>query len=159
MKSIALLMLSGALFAADAAADAPAIPPQVLADAQQIATKPSTPSATPSPAALQTADTLDVLLLTATTFLANQQTDKAGERFITAVQTMETLTRADKRALGPRYVEQRRQLSALANRLLADPAVAATLGDTPLVPTPAEERTTTASPVLDAAPAPAPATK
>ena len=145
MKTILLWCLSMVVAAADAVPD---VPPQVLADAQ-VASVPKPPVA--SPAALQTADEVDVLLITVGTFLAKQQPDKAGERFIVAVQALEKLSRADKRALGQRYTEQRRQLMTLANRLLEDPAIAAALGNDPLVPTTAEQKAATATPQPPAA--------
>lgn len=138
MKAILVSLITAVICAADAVPD---MPPQVLAEAQ-LASAPK--PLVPSPAALQTADEVDVLLITVGTFLAKQQPDKAGERFIVAVQSLEKLSRADKRALGPRYTEQRRQLMTLANRLLEDPAIAAALGNDPLVPTPAEHQATTA---------------
>lgn len=140
MKTFLLFLIAGAICAAESASD---IPAQVLADAQ-VASAPKPPA--PSPEALQTADEVDVLLITVGTFLAKQQPEKAGERFIVAVQAMEKLSRADKRALGPRYTEQRRQLTTLANRLLEDPAIAAALGNDPLVPTAAEHQAATAAP-------------
>ena len=137
MKAILVSLITAVLCAADAVPD---MPPQVLAEAQ-LASAPK--PLVPSPAALQTADEVDVLLITVGTFLAKQQPDKAGERFIVAVQSLEKLSRADKRALGPRYTEQRRQLMTLANRLLEDPAIAAALGNDPLVPTSAEQKAAT----------------
>ena len=138
MKAILVSLITAVICAADAVPD---MPPQVLAEAQAAsAPKPLVPL----PAALQVADEVDVLLITVGTFLAKQQPDKAGERFIVAVQSLEKLSRADKRALGPRYAEQRRQLMALANRLLEDPAIAAALGNDPLVPTSAEQQAATA---------------
>ena len=129
MKTFLLLGIFSVVLSA---AEAPApIPAQVLAEAQQASLpKPLVPS----PAALQTADEVDVLLLTAGAFLAKQQPEKAGERFVAAVEAMEKISRADKRALGQRYTEQRRQLTQMANGLLRDPLVAAALGDAPVVP-------------------------
>jgi hypothetical protein len=160
MKPILAWLLLSAAQAAETVAE---IPPQVLADAQkaaQHAAQPTPPS--PSPAALQTADEVDILLLTAGTFLAKQQPEKAGERFVAAVEALEKIPRADRRALGPRYVEQRRQLMAMANGLLRDPLVAAALGDEPVVPTPAEQQAALVAPAppvatTPAAPAPIPA--
>ncbi len=125
------------------------VPDEVWIQAQRAAQEAQKPKdLVPLPAAVQTADDVDVMLLTVTTFLAKEQPAKAGERFVAAVQALETLTRADKRALGSRYTEQRRQLTALANILLADPAIAAALGDSlgsdKLVPTPAEMRSAVA---------------
>ena len=125
------------------------VPDDVWIQAQRAAKEAQKPIApVPLPAAVLTADEVDVMLLTVTTFLAKEQPAKAGERFVSAVQALETLTRADKRALGSRYTEQRRQLTALANILLADPAIAAALGDATLserpVPTPAEMRSAVA---------------
>ena len=145
MKTLLLCLMCSALCAADVAPD---IPPQVLADALAASTpKPLAPSP-PSTEALQTADEVDILLITVGTFLAKQQPEKAGERFIVAVQLMEKISRADKRALGRRYTEQRRELTTLANRLLEDPAIAAALGNDPLAPTPAEHQAATRADAL-----------
>jgi len=153
MKTLSLFLLSAVIYAADAVAPAvPEVPPQVLADAQ-VASAPK--PLVPSPEALTTADEVDVLLITVGTFLAKQQPEKAGERFIAAVQVLEKLSRADKRALGQRYSEQRRQLMTLANRLLEDPEIAAALGNDPLVPTAAEQKAATATPAVESIEAPA----
>ena len=142
MKTFLLFLIGGVICAAESAPD---IPAQVLADAQAAsAPKPLVPS----PEALQTADEVDVLLITVGTFLAKQQPEKSGERFIVAVQAMEKISRADKRALGQRYTEQRRQLTTLANRLLEDPAIAAALGNDPLAPTAAEHQAATRADAL-----------
>ena len=146
MKTFLILLFGMAISATLSGEEAvPEIPPQVLADAQ-VASAPK--PLVPSPEALKTADEVDVLLITVGTFLAKQQPDKAGERFIVAVQAMEKISRADKRALGPRYTEQRRQLTTLANRLLEDPAIAAALGNDPLAPTAAEQQAATRADAL-----------
>lgn len=122
-----------------------AVPDEVLAAAADAARpKP----AQPSPEALAVADRVDVLLLTCETLLAKGEVATAGERFVGAVGLMEEVSKADKRALGARYTGQRRQLTALAQKLLADPGVAAALGDGPLVPTPAEEKAAVEKPGL-----------
>lgn len=125
-----------------------AVPDEVLAAAADAARpKPAQP-AQPSPEALAVADRVDVLLLTCETLLAKGEVATAGERFVGAVGLMEEVSKADKRALGARYTGQRRQLTALAQKLLADPGVAAALGDGPLVPTPAEEKAAVEKPGL-----------
>lgn len=145
MKALLALLCAVSLVAEDAvpvpaaepAPAAEAVPDEVLAAAAD-ASRPK--PAQPSPEALAVADRVDVLLLTCDTLLARGEVATAGERFVGAVGLMEEVSKADKRALGARYTGQRRQLTALAQRLLADPGVAAALGDGPLVPTPAEEK-------------------
>ena len=128
-----------------AAEEAPPVPPEVLAAAAAAAaaSKPQAPTvaaAVPLPETLALADRVDVLLLASETLLAKQEIASAGQRFVEAVQLMESSEKSAKRSLGERYRAQRRQMTVLAQRLLADPQVAAALGDAPLVPTPAEEQ-------------------
>jgi hypothetical protein len=125
-----------------AAEEVPPVPAAVLAAAAAASeSKPVTPVVpVPSPETLALADRVDVLLLASETLLAKQEIATAGQRFVEAVQLMESLEKPAKRSLGERYRAQRRQMTVLAQRLLADPQVAAALGDAPLVPTPAEER-------------------
>lgn len=154
LASLCVVLLCAAALAAEDAAPAPApavepvpavVPDEVLnAAAEAAKPKPAQPSAE----ALALADRIDVLLLTCETLLAKGEVATAGERFVGAVGLMEEVPQADKRALGARYTGQRRQLTALAQRLLADPGVAAALGDQPLVPTPAEEKAATEKPGL-----------
>jgi hypothetical protein len=137
-----LVVLVAGCWAEEPAA-VPAVPPEVLA-AAAVAGQPLPPA--PSPAALAAADQIDVLLLTADTLLAKQSTVAAGDRFVAAVKAMEEISRSDRQALGERYREQRRHLSLMAQRLLADPAVATALGSEPLVPTPDEQAAAVAKP-------------
>lgn len=135
MKTLVIsLLLPVTMWAADAAP----VPPDVLAQAAQVAAaakqKAAAAANPPSAEALKIADQLDVLLLTSRVLLDQQEPTKAGDRFINAVKVMQDLPRADRKALGERYLEQRRQLMELAQRLLADPAVAAALNDKPLAP-------------------------
>ena len=145
MKALVALLFAAALAAEDAApVPAPAVEPVPAAVPDEVLTA-ATDAARPKPAppsveALALADRIDVLLLTCETLMAKGEVATAGERFVGAVGLMEEVSKADKRALGARYTGQRRQLTALAQRLLADPGVAAALGDAPLVPTPAEEK-------------------
>ena len=150
MKALVVLFFAATLAAEDAApapapaaADPAAVPSEVLAAAADAARPKPAP---PSVEALALADRIDVLLLTCETLLAKDEVATAGERFVAAVGLMEQVSKADKRALGVRYTGQRRQLTTLAQRLLADPGVAAALGDAPLVPTPAEEKAATEKP-------------
>ena len=135
-----------------AAEEAPPVPPEVLAAAAAAAAPkpvaaPAAPTA-PSPETLALAERVDVLLLASETLLGKQEIASAGQRFVEAVQLLESLEKPAKRSLGERYRNQRRQMTALAQQLLADPQVAAALGDAPLVPTPAEEKQATEKPGL-----------
>ena len=126
-----------------AAEEAPLVPPEVLAAAAAATPKPVAAvivAPAPLPETLALAERVDVLLLASETLLAKQEIASAGQRFVEAVQLLEGLEKQEKRSLGERYRTQRRQLTALAQQLLADPQVAAALGDAPLVPTPAEEQ-------------------
>ena len=134
-----------------AAEEAPPVPPEVLAAAAAAVSKPLSPAAAPPaplPEVLALAERVDVLLLASETLLSKQEIASAGQRFVEAVRLMESLEKPEKRSLGERYRAQRRQMTALAQRLLADPQVAAALGDAPLVPTPAEEQQATEKPGL-----------
>lgn len=149
---LALLCASGLL--AEEPAPVPAVEPVPAADSVPDAVLAAAADAAkpkpvqPSTEALAVADRIDVLLLTCETLLAKGEVATAGERFVGAVGLMEEVSKADKRALGARYAGQRRQLTALAQRLLADPGVAAALGDAPLAPTPAEQKAAIEKPGL-----------
>ncbi len=128
MKALLLIAVPVALWAADVPAP---VPQEVLAQAAQVeaATKAKVEAAAhpPSAKAIQVADDVDVLLLTSRVLLDQQEPTKAGNRFVAAVKALQDLSRADRKALGGRYLDQRQQLTELATRLLADPAVAAAL--------------------------------
>ena len=127
-------LITSRMWSADAA---PAVPVEVLAQAAQIeaAAKRSAsapPLAPPTPETLKIADEVDVLLLTSRVLLDQQEPTKGGDRFVSAVKALQGLSRAQRKALGARYIEQRKQLMELAQRLLADPAVAVALETQPL---------------------------
>ena len=133
MRALVLLMV---LSLAGLAAESAEVPADVLTQAAQIeaaaakAKAPVAPLAPPPPPMAETlkiADEIDVLLLSARVLLDQQEPTKGGDRFISAVTAMQGLPRTERKALGARYVEQRKLLNDLAQRLLADPAVAAAL--------------------------------
>ena len=145
MKALVLfvvpLMLAGVAVEAAEVAVQPPVPQEVLAQAAQIEAAAKAKAAAPSLApptaeTLKIADEIDVLLLSARVLLDQQEPTKGGDRFIRAVTAMKDLPRGERKALGARYVEQRTLLNDLAQRLLADPAVAAALAVTD-EPTPA----------------------
>lgn len=110
----------------------PAVPAEVLAQAAHIEAAAklqarTPPVAPPTPETLKIADEVDVLLLTSRVLLDQQEPTKGGDRFVSAVKALQGLSRPQRKALGARYTEQRKQLMDLAQRLLADPAVAAAL--------------------------------
>jgi hypothetical protein len=120
-----LLALGLGMRAFAAAEDLPPVPPAVLAEAAA-ASRPR--PALPSAEAVAAADQVEVLLARADALLAVRDQVAAGERFMAAVALLEPLTKADRRALGARYHEQRQHLTLIANQLLLDPAIAAALG-------------------------------
>ena len=129
--SLAALLLSTHLAAADAPpAPAPTVPPEVLAEAAHIADLAKAKAAAgdpPLPETLKTADEVDAQLIACRVLLDQQEPTKAGQSFVSAVNALQGLPRAERKALGARYQQQRQQLLDLAQRLLADPAVAAAL--------------------------------
>ena len=141
-----LALVSASLPAADPPPVAE-VPPEVLAEAAAVAAKKPAP-ADPSVETLATADRVDALLVAAAKLLQQGETVTAGQRFVSAVQLLEGTSKAERRALGQRYRDQRQQLTAIADRLLADPAIKEALGNSPLAPTSAEERLNVEKPDL-----------